>query len=108
MGIKDDPKYSRPKPLKKSIEGNHLLRTDDIDGAKEGFGKMKREEVRNVMYVGDIEGAQSDTVRSSMRTERETTPLTPMYNSLDGEPMPPLLKPLIPQSFINQPTLRAT
>lgn len=108
MTIKDDAKYSRPKPLKKFIEGNHLLRTDDIDGAKEGFGKMKREEVRNVMYVGDIEGAQSDTVRSSMRTERETNPLTPMYNSLDGEPMPSLLKPLIPQSFINQPTLRAT
>lgn len=106
MTIKDDAKYSKPKPLKKFIEGNHLLRTDDIDGAKEGFGKMKREEIRNLMNIGDIDGAQADTVKSSMRTERETNPLTPMYNSLDGEPMPPLLKPLIPQSFINQPTLR--
>lgn len=108
MKIKDDEKYSKPKPLKKFIEGNHLLRTDDIEGAKEGFGKAQRSEVRNLMNIGDIHGAQADTVRSSMRTERVTNPLTPLYDSLDGEPIPPLLKPLVPQSFVKQPTLRVS
>ena len=106
LEIKDDAKYSKPKPLKPYIDANMLLRTDDIDGAKEGFGKLKRTEVRNITSVADIDGAQADTVKSSIRTARVINPLNPVYTSLDGEPSAPINKPLIPNSFIGKPTLR--
>jgi hypothetical protein len=103
--IKDDVR-SKPRPLKTFIEGNHLLKTDDIDGAKEGWRRMARREYRNIMTTADIPGAQADTVKSSLVTERVTNPLTPVYNSLDGDPMPPLLRPLIPESLTDKPTLK--
>lgn len=58
------------------------------------------------MNVDDIDGAQPDTVKSAIQTKRTTDPLTPLYTSLDGEPMEPLLRPLIPPSFVKRPTLR--
>jgi hypothetical protein len=54
----------------------------------------------------DIEGAQADTLKRCLHTKRSTNPLYPVYKSLDGgEPLEPLLKPLIPASAIVKPTL---
>lgn len=39
---------------------------------------------RNTNFVGDIVGAQADTVVHSIRTQRHVNPLNPTYISLDG------------------------
>jgi hypothetical protein len=49
-----------------------------------------RREWRNTNFVGDIVGAQADTVVHSIRTDRHVNPLNPTYLSLDGEPFSPM------------------
>jgi len=83
-----------------------LLQTRDIEGAFSGWGRMERREYRNIMNTTDVEGAQADTVKHTIASNRITNPLTPVYPSLDGEPLPPLLVPLLPHSIVTVPTLR--
>lgn len=104
--VQDESRYSKPKPLKKYIPENLLLQTKDIDGAYSGWGTFKRNEYRNIMTTADVEGAQADTIKHSIISNRLTNPLTPVYQSLEGEPLAPLLMPLLPQSIVKVPTLR--
>jgi hypothetical protein len=109
--IQDDPKYSRPRKAKEFIPDNHLLQTADIAGASSlaHLEKMsKRKDFNVTNYNVDIEGAQHDTIRHSIRSTRRTHPLQPVYESLDGggEVLTPCTGPLIQPSFINTPTLR--
>ena len=103
--IKDDIQ-SKPKPLKPLIADSHLLQTRDIAGAYQGWNRMERREVKNTNTTQDIEGAQADTVKHSITSNRLTHPLVPLYQSLDdGSPLMPLNKPLIPSSIVKVPTL---
>ena len=104
--IKDDEKYTKPKPLKKQISDNHLLQTEDIDGAKKGWKILSRREYRNTMITSDILGAQSDSIKHSIQSNRLTNPLAPVYRSLDGDPLVPPVVPLLPISFVDKPTLK--
>ena len=45
--------------------------------------------------MGDIAGAQPDTVKHAIRTNRVVNPLNPMYDSLDGERLKPPMTPNI-------------
>jgi len=45
----------------------------------------QRRHFRNTNFVGDIAGAQSDTVKHSIKTNRVTNPLNPQYVGLDGD-----------------------
>ena len=48
-----------------------------------------------------IKGAQADTVIKSIKTLRMTCPQMPVYKDLDyGDPLPPLVTPLIPPSLV--------
>lgn len=47
-------------------------------------GQEERRVWRNTNFVGDIVGAQADTVVHSIRTQRHVNPLNPTYISLDG------------------------
>lgn len=108
--VADDSKYTKPKPTKQFIPGNRLLQTEDIPGATAGWKEkmVERREIRNINYTGDIQGAQADTVKHSIRTNRETHPLMPAYQSLDdGSVMPGITAPLLPASLIKTPTIRS-
>lgn len=100
--IKDEVK-SKPKPLKQFIPDNHQLHTRDIDGAYPGWGHRPRREIRNIMNTLDVPGAQADTIVHSMKSDRVTNPLTPVYASLDGAPLSSIA-PLMPASFVDKPT----
>jgi len=104
--VEDDSRYSKPKPLKKYVPGNHLLQTHDIEGAFSGWGRHERREYRNIMSTMDVQGAQADTVKHCIASDRLTNPLTPIYQSLDGEPLAPLLMPLLPHRIVTVPALR--
>lgn len=106
--VKDEPRYSKPKPLKNFIPGNHLLQTRDIEGAYNGWGRLQRREYRNIMTTADVQGAQADTIKHSITSHRLTNPLTPVYPSLDGETLSPLLTPLLPKALIKLPNLAVT
>lgn len=65
-----------------------------------------RREIRNINFIQDIEGAQADTLKHTIVTKRRINPLYPVYQSLDdGEPLEPLVKPLLPPAIIKKPTL---
>jgi hypothetical protein len=99
---------SKPKPLKKEIVDSSLLQTRDIDGAYSGFKDRPRREIRNIMSTADVPGAQADTIIHSMKSDRVTNPLTPVYQSLDsGDTLHPLVKPLLPSRFVEKPTLKS-
>eukprot|EP00602_Paraphysomonas_sp_CaronLab_P004725 CAMPEP_0185020760 /NCGR_PEP_ID=MMETSP1103-20130426/3401_1 /TAXON_ID=36769 /ORGANISM="Paraphysomonas bandaiensis, Strain Caron Lab Isolate" /LENGTH=501 /DNA_ID=CAMNT_0027551861 /DNA_START=17 /DNA_END=1522 /DNA_ORIENTATION=+ len=106
--IEDDPR-SKPAKPKKFIADNKLLRTDDVEGAQAGYVSQhllsvpmdRRREFRNTNYLGDIPGAQADSVKHSIRTLRETNPLQPVYKSLDGEPLKGPIDPLIPPELVD-------
>lgn len=96
MDIADDPVKSRPRGLPKAREGPfYPLTTQDIEGAQPGWRPLPqvnppleaRRHYRNTNYMGDIPGAQADTVKHSICTERHVNPLNPVYASLDGEPL---------------------
>ncbi|KAH8087573.1 hypothetical protein JL720_6884 [Aureococcus anophagefferens] len=80
MEVKDDMVRTMPKKLPKPHDGPTLsLYTDDIEGARCGWKPPhemqppleKRRHFRNTNYIGDITGAQPDTVKHSIRTQRE-------------------------------------
>ena len=98
---------SRPKMLKKLIDDNYILKTRDIVGAYSGFRDEERREIRNIMSTADVPGAQADTIVHSMKSDRVTNPLTPVYESLDGGNLMPLVKPLMPGSFVKVATLKS-
>lgn len=109
MEIFDDP-LSKPKPQPKQID-NFLLQTKDISGAEAGSryaSPFPRKEVRNINYLGDIEGAHADSIKHSIITQRCTNPLQPVYQALDpGEVLPPVVAPLVPPDMIKIPTVPA-
>ena len=104
--IMDEQRYTKPRPLKKYITDSNLLHTRDIDGAFSGWGRLERKEYRNIMSTIDVEGAQADTIVHSIRSERVTNPLTPVYQSLEGDALPPLLAPLLSHHIVTLPTLK--
>jgi hypothetical protein len=111
MEISDDPRYSKPKTLKKYItNGTFSLLTGDIPGATSKFAPQNtrpRREFRNLTNTQDIEGAQHDTLRRCMVTNRVTNPLTPVYPSLDGgKPLHNIIEPLLPASVVKKPLIR--
>jgi len=112
MEIADDAK-SKPKKLRGYLEGNFLLRTDDVDGARCGqhgahslsLPMEKRREFRQTNFLGDIEGAKADTIKHSIQTKRVTNPLQPMYQGLDdGVPLNGPQDPLIPAHMVDTKT----
>lgn len=111
MEISDDPRYSKPKPLKKYIQhGTFSLSTMDISGATSKFAPHNvrpRREFRNLTTTQDIEGAQADTLKRCMTTLRETNPLAPVYPSLDGgKPLYNIIEPLLPAAIVKKPLIR--
>lgn len=96
MDIADDPVRSRPRALPKARDSPfYPLTTADIEGAQSGWRPVPqmnppleaRRHFRNTNFMGDIPGAQADTVKHSICTDRHVNPLNPVYASLDGEPL---------------------
>jgi len=94
MQVQDDMKYTMPTRLPPQRDGPFLsLTTADIEGAYPGWNPPhamqppieQRRHFRNTNFVGDIAGAQSDTVMHCIKTNRVTNPLNPNYTSLDGD-----------------------
>jgi len=94
MEVADDMVHTKPKLLPPARDGPfYPLNVRDIEGAYPGWQpphKMQppleaRRHFRNTNFVGDIAGAQSDTVKHSIKTNRVTNPLNPCYISLDGD-----------------------
>jgi hypothetical protein len=107
--VLDDPRFTKPKPLKGFIPDNHVLRTDDIVGATakplDPLGD-KRREYKNINFLGDISGAQTGSIKHSIVTMRATNPLMPVYQALDdGTALPPPVTSLIPPEIIEVPTI---
>ena len=103
-----DESYTRPRPNRALIADNTILRTDDIPGAYVGWlaEKQPRRDFRNTNFLGDIKGAQADSIRPGIVTKREVNPLVPVYQSLDpGELVQPLNRPLVPAELVKVPTL---
>jgi hypothetical protein len=104
MVIRDDPKYTQPRPLPAPATHDFFsLKTNDIEGAWPGWVPPhectppmdQRRHFRNTNFVGDIRGAKADTVKHSIVTERVVNPLNPVYDSLDGDRLRPPLTPNI-------------
>lgn len=96
MDVADDPVKTRPRALPKAKDGPfYPLTTADIEGAAPGWRPLPqvnppieaRRHFRNTNFLGDLPGAQADTVKHSICTERHINPLNPVYASLDGEPL---------------------
>ena len=102
----DDPIYTKPKKLMPYFPESCLLRTKDINIGPDPKVVVRREYGRT-NYIGDIVGSESDSIKHSITTTRQTNPLVPVYQSLDyGEALPPALTPLMPFSMVTAPTLR--
>lgn len=102
MTITDDMDKTMPKKLPRAHAGPYFpLHTQDIEGAQCGWKPPhtcqppleSRRHFRNINHIGDIEGAQPDTVKHAIRTNRKTNPLNPAYTSLDGGTLPDPTKP---------------
>lgn len=115
MEVADDPKYVKPKKNPDFIPQTHLLKTRDIDGAYPGWVPPhvcnppieQRREFRNTNFIGDIEGAASDTIKHSIITNRCTHPLMPTYQGLDpGSVLPVHMSPLVPGDVYSAPNVR--
>jgi hypothetical protein len=107
--VQDDPKFTKPKPLKRFIPDNHVLQTHDIVGAAvkplDPLGD-KRREYKNINFLADISGAQTGSIKHSIVTMRATNPLMPVYQALDdGSELPPPVTSLIPPEIIEVPTI---
>lgn len=96
MDVVDDPIKSKPRTLPKARDSPfYSLTTADIEGAQSGWRPLPqvnppieaRRHFRNTNFMGDIPGAQADTVKHSICTDRHVNPLNPVYASLDGEPL---------------------
>lgn len=107
--VADDPKDTKPAPLMKLNCDSHLLLTHDISGAtakKVEETYMGRREFRNTNFLGDITGAQADTIKHSIVTNRVTNPLNPKYPSLDdGVTLAAPVTSLIPPDIVKIPTV---
>jgi hypothetical protein len=104
MLIRDDIKFTKPRPLPNAADHDFFsLKTNDIEGAWPGWTPPhecqppveRRRHFRNTNFVGDIAGAQPDTVKHAIRTNRVVNPLNPVYDSLDGERLKPPMTPNI-------------
>lgn len=98
MQVADDMVHTMPRRLPPQREGPFFpLTTKDIEGAYPGWTPPhamqppldQRRHFRNTNFVGDIAGAQSDTVMHCIKTNRVTNPLNPGYVSLDGDMLNP-------------------
>lgn len=101
----DDPVRTKPRALPRAIPERMAhapsLYVGDIEGATSGWRPPhemqpppeKRRHWRSTNFVGDIQGAQSDTVKHTIPTNRQTNPLNPAYRSLDGEILPDPTQP---------------
>ena len=107
MDVADDPVKTRPRALPKAKDGPfYPLTTADIEGAAPGWRPLPqvnppieaRRHFRNTNFLGDVPGAQADTVKHSICTERHVNPLNPVYASLDGEPLANPQTPLYKES----------
>jgi hypothetical protein len=80
----DDPK-SKPRgaPTAKNTPFYSLYNADVMRPVTASVRPLLRE----TNYVGDIPGAQADTVSYAFRTNRQVNPLDPEYTNLDGEIM---------------------
>lgn len=100
---------TKPRKPRALIVDSQLLQTKDILGATPGWRPtdFPRREYKNTNYLGDIPGAQADSIKHSIITKRETHPLVPVYQALDGygELLQPLIPPLLPPSMIKVPTV---
>jgi hypothetical protein len=106
MEYSDDPSFTKPKKAKAFIEGNFFLKTKDINATVEPVF-FDRREWKNTNYIGDIVGAQADSIKHSIVTRRSTNPLQPIYEGLDyGEPLRPSIEPLLPSNAVSIPTMR--
>ena len=107
MGYYDDPLGTKPTKPKPFIPESMLLVTKDImNGTGYPMYRERRDHART-NFCADIEGAMPDTIRHAIVTNRRTNPLVPVYQGLDyGDPLPPLLVPLLPSSMVTSPTLR--
>ena len=103
MDIADDPVKSKPRSLPKTRDGPYYsLTTKDIEGTQIGWRLIPqvnppmeaRRHFRNTNFMGDIPGAQADTLKRSICTNRRVNPLNPEYMSLDGELLPNPQTPL--------------
>lgn len=107
--ISDNARDTKPLPLKKFLPGNHLLLTHDISGATARSADemfQSRREFRNTNFLGDINGAQADSIKHSIITKRQTNPLNPNYPSLDdGVPLAAPVTSLIPPEIVRIPTV---
>ena len=115
--IADDAKYTKPKKNPGELKDSHLLKTEDIEGARPGWiPPMRfnppieaRREFRNTNFIGDIDGAQADTIKHSIVTRRVTNPINPVYQALDpGQVLRGPVEPLIPITFYSGPGGRIT
>jgi hypothetical protein len=114
LTVKDEARYTKPKPLKRYISENHLMMTSDIPGATVGWREAQREannhsrrEIRNITSTHDIEGAQADTFKHTIQTNRCVNPLLPVYSDLDeGAPLRPIVEPLMNAKLISRPNIK--
>lgn len=98
----------KPTPSRAFIPESSLLQTKDIEGAYPGWipHQITRTEFKNTNVIHDIKGAQADTIKHGITTNRIINPLSPHYKSLDGDNLPPCTVPLLPESIFHQPKLR--
>jgi len=98
MKVADDYVKTMPRKLPDAAQHDYYnLQTSDIEGAQSGWKPPhemyppidKRRHFRNTNFIGDIAGAQPDTVVHAIRTDRVTNPLQPVYQSLDGDRLGP-------------------
>mgnify|MGYP000674910380 CR=1 FL=1 len=99
MRIEDDPGMAPKKLIRERKGRNDFHNPADIEGANSSykFRKLKnRRTFRNPVDIGDITGAQADTVVNQLRTKRVTNPNNPLYTSLCGSGLGSITKPNTP------------
>ena len=93
------------KPSKETLRDTMFLQTRDINYPP--VEEVVRRDYRRTNYIEDIEGAQADTIKHGVVSKRDTNPLLPTYQALDGgEYLDNPVTPLIPPSMTHQPTFR--
>ena len=106
MQVYDDPKGVKPRPLKPLLSETTLLRTIDIPGAQPKLSRAKSvRHPRDPIGIQDIEGAQANTLKRTIVSDRCSDPVCPTYQSLDddGTQLEPAHKPLVPPHLVSPP-----
>lgn len=107
MDSYDDPQFTKPTRPKPFLQESMLLVTKDINNGLGYPMQRPRRDFSRTNFCGDIDGAMPDTIKHAIVTNRQTNPLAPVYQGLDyGDPLPPLLMPLLPATMVNSATLR--